>query len=397
MENKSITAEPEKCCGCGACKAACPVRAISMAENEFGFVMPQIDHTLCINCGKCSRVCAFSSPEKYISKDLPIKAYAAALKDDAVLKKSASGGVFAGTACHILDEGGVVFGAAMDKQFNVKHIGISSKSKLHFLQGSKYTQSDTSGVFASIKKQLESGKKVLFSGTPCQVAALKAFLGKNQDNLYTIDLVCHGVGSNKMFKEDIEYLRGKYKSVVKAVSFRSKRKGWGTGGDLVLEDKIKDYSPINSPYYYYYLDSSIFRDSCYYCPYATNRRVGDITIGDFWRIETLFKKIDIDTNKGVSCLIVNTEKGKKLVGMLQDGFKLIEADFEEIAMRNGNLTHASIINPNRGIVLHKYLNNGYKGIYNYFKKNTRKARLKSRIKSIIPKRVKKHIKTIIMK
>lgn len=395
MESRFVIATSDNCCGCGACKAVCPVNAIKMVEDDYGFIMPVIDHELCVNCGKCSKVCHFFSPEKYISKDLPIKSFAAANKNDELLRKSASGGVFSGVAQYFLDNGGIVFGAAMQKDYSVRHIGIDSDAKLHFLQGSKYTQSDSSGIFLSVKMQLEKGKKVLFSGTPCQCAALYSFLGKEYMNLYTMDLVCHGVGSNRMFVEDVEHLGKKYKSPIKSISFRSKRKGWGTEGDLVLEKKIKDYNPANSPYYYYYLDSSIFRDSCYYCPYATQKRVGDITIGDFWRIETLYHN-NINTDKGVSCLIVNTPKGMDLIEKIQNLFILYETEYDEIVRRNGNLNHASVITSNRKKIFDIYSREGYSGIVDYYNRTTRMLRLKYTIKGMIPKRIKKLLKRVLL-
>ena len=395
MENRFVNAEPEKCCGCGACAETCPVKAISMEENEYGFIMPRIAHDLCLNCGKCNLVCPFVSPERFLSKELPLKTYAAASKNEKLLKYSASGGVFSGVAHYYLSNGDIVFGATMRKDFSVKHIGIDSKTELQSIQGSKYTQSDMSDAFSSVKQQLELERRVLFSGTPCQIAALKSFLAKEYDNLLTMDLVCHGVGSNKMFKEDIAFLSNRKKSEIESVSFRSKRKGWGVGGDLFLKNKIKDYSPADSPYYYYYLDSSIFRDSCYHCPFATERRIGDITIGDFWRVETLFRDCGFDIDKGVSCLIINTKKGKELIDRIGEAFILKETDYQEIVKRNGNLRTATPIPKKRPQLFHIYSIEGYDGLARHYYQSAIIARVRYKVKSMIPGPVKRAIKKMI--
>ena len=393
MKTKCIDPRPAECCGCGACKAVCPVNAIKMQEDRYGFVMPAVDKSLCIGCGKCSRVCAFASAEKYKSSDLPVKAYAAAVKDEALLKGSASGGVFAGAASRIIDEGGVVFGAAMDRKFNVRHIGIRSKDKLHFLQGSKYTQSDASEVYAQVKSCLSSGRKVLFSGTPCQAAALKAFLGGDHDGLYTIDLICHGVGNNRMFRDDVKYLSGRYGSEIRRVSFRSKRNGWGSSGDIVLDNKVIGFSPANSPYYYfYYIDSSIMRESCYNCPFAAEKRVGDITIGDFWRIGTLFPTLDADSKKGISCIIVNTPKGQELTELLRNDMKYYETSPDEVVRRNGNLRSPSRPAANRETILKLYSEGGYDAVSRFYLSSARLQRVKLRVKSMIPRGIRSAIR-----
>ena len=395
MDNRAITASSHNCCGCGACKAVCPVNAIKMSEDEYGFISPVIDHRLCINCGKCKKVCAFAQPERSINEKLPIRAYAAALHDNAILSRSASGGAFAGIAQYVLSNGGLVYGAAFSEDHSVEHIEISSVDDLHLIQGSKYTQSNTAEIWNKVKERLESGRTVLFSGTPCQVASLKTFLGKDYADLYTIDLICHGVGSNRMFQDDLKYLSRRYSSPIKLVSFRSKRRGWGTDGDLVLEKKTIDYSPINSPYYYFFLDSSIFRESCYHCPFATQKRAGDLTIGDFWGIESAVPDRRFDTEKGVSCLIVNTSKGQDMIERVSGDYELITVDYARIVKRNWNLHSHSIAPARRQVLLSDYITLGYKGIVDHYNKKTLRKRMSLKAKRCIPRRVKGIIKRFL--
>ena len=398
MENRSVTVRPDNCCGCGACRAVCPVGAVSMTEDEYGFVMPKTDLARCIGCGRCVSVCSFLTPEKYLSGSLPIKAYAAVNRDEKLLKRSSSGGVFAGAARAVLNSGGAVYGAAMGKDFSVKHIGIDSENSLRRIQGSKYTQSDTSEVFSSVKEKLASGRRVLFSGTPCQAAALKAYLGDGHEGLYIIDLVCHGVSSNRLFKEDIACLSRRYGSPVRAVFFRSKRRPRGAWGELVLESGIKEYSPLTSPYYYYYYAAgSILRDSCCHCPYAQRKRVGDMTVGDFWRIETLFRGGGMNTGKGVSCLMVNTPKGMELLDMFREQFMLREVGYEEIVKRNGNLRGHCKADKKRDKLLELYRRKGYGAVASYYRTNERKNVAILKLRGIIPTRLKTALKRKLLK
>ena len=219
------------CCACGACLNICPKEAISLKQDEYGFLYPEIDEYLCIRCELCKKVCAFQNVEE---DNVPISTFAAISKNRNQAKNSASGGIFAAIAQYVINNNGIVYGAAFDDSWNVKHIGIEHIEDLIKLQGSKYTQSNTDTTFIEVKKMLALGKQVLYSGTPCQIAGLKKYLGKDYTNLITIDIICHGVPSNKMFKDYLSYLEAKNNAKIQNFKFRDKKTGWGINGSVVF-------------------------------------------------------------------------------------------------------------------------------------------------------------------
>ena len=219
-----LSTKTDECVGCGACENVCPVKAISMQENEEGFLYPVVDSDLCVSCNKCNHVCPVQKNEK---KAVVSKAYAAWNKDDAILRGSSSGGVFSILAQYVLRKGGVVCGAAFDEGNVVKHILVENAADLEKLRGSKYVQSEIGHIFVQIKDLLKSGRQVLFSGTPCQVAGLNSYLEKDFDNLLTVDVACHGVPSPKVWQKYIFEL-GKD---VSQFNFRDKR---AVGKNLVF-------------------------------------------------------------------------------------------------------------------------------------------------------------------
>ena len=275
-----IKIENEKdCCGCGACANICPVNAITMKENEIGFIYPIVDEALCIGCGQCKKVCVFS--DKSVGANVDPLVYAAASKNREVLSESSSGGIFTELAQAVIDKGGAVFGAAWTEDFSLNHICVDNKDDLKHLRGSKYVQSSTEDTFTKTEELLKSGRYVCYSGTPCQIAGLKAFLKKDYDKLLTIDIICHGVPSVKMLKDDLSYLSGKKKIKIENVKFRDKEYGWGVTGSLANGKSKVKYDALNSPYYFYFLNGEVYRDSCYNCRFASEERQGDITLGDY--------------------------------------------------------------------------------------------------------------------
>lgn len=384
----------QNCCGCGACLVACPKEAIFLIEDECGFVYPLIDEGKCISCGKCLKTCSFS--ESGLDSKENQRVYAAAAKSDELLSCSTSGGIFATVAKEIVKLEGVAYGAAWREDFSVEHIGITDISELAKLQGSKYTQSSVYKSFPVIKKQLLNGKTVLFSGTPCQVSALYSYLGKQHDNLYTIDIICHGVASNQMLQDDIQYLESKHHGKAESVAFRTKDKGWGTSGRIVIGEKKFSYDITSSPYYYYYyLANTIFRDSCYNCRFAGEPRQGDLTIGDYWRIETAHPDISIDETKGISCVLVNSDKGQKLIDICREELILFDSTLEKIRERNGQLRGPCSMPEKRKEILELYAERDYKKIVACWKKDSRKKRMVEKLKRCIPNKLKRIIKRIV--
>lgn len=398
MNNKEIILFNDKknCCNCTACKNICPKDAIYMHLDEYGFEYPKINRKKCISCGLCNKVCAFQNIKE---NNKPIETYVAVSKDDKVLLESASGGIFTTIAQIYLRDGGVVFGATFDDDFNPIHIGISKIQDLYKLQGSKYVQSSIGNTYKEAKQFLNSGKKVLFSGTPCQIAGLKGYLMKDYDNLLTIDIICHGVPSLKFFKDYLQVMEQKIKGKIKKFNFRDKSIGWGLNGSILYENngilKKKKIYGSESSYYHYFLNSSCYRENCYHCKYACENRPADITIGDYWGIEVahpeLLGKGKIEEEKGISVVIVNTLKGKEEIEDC-DNLKKFNSNFSKARIKNGQLNKPSKKGLRYQEVMNEYKNGGYIAVEKLYNREVGIKRYKSRIKCIIPNNIKKIIK-----
>lgn len=298
----------KNCTGCLACFNKCPNNAISITYNEAGFYVPKIDHNKCTNCGLCNSVCP--QIKKSTIQNEPSSCYAV-LCNDELRKNSASGGVFAMIAQEYLRNGDFVCGAIFSEDYRrVKHIITNKEPDLIHLQNSKYAQSYIGDVFSKIKELLENNKNVLFSGTPCQVAGLNSYLGKNYNNLLTIDLLCNSIPSPLVWEKYVDEIANG-KKVIKA-SFRSKKYTWHAPQSLefVLKKDCFTKKIKNNLYYRGFLEHLITNQVCSNCKYANLKRPADITIGDFWGIDKV--DIDLDDSKGTSLLIINSEKGQKI-------------------------------------------------------------------------------------
>lgn len=402
-QDKIILFEDKKdCCGCGACMNICPKQAITMVEDARGFVYPQIDYDKCIKCGACKRVCGYQQLPKLNN---PKDNYASATKNDKQLKKSASGGIFAAVAENILKNGGIVYGAAMQYEGKLipKHIRIDSVKDLIKLQGSKYVQSSIGDCYKNAKADLTDGKQVLFSGTPCQIAGLQKFLGKEYDNLLTIDIICHGVPNAKMFQDFIATKEKKFNGKIEKFLFRDKSKGQGMTSLFAIrrgnkvENKIINGKVLS--FFTLFLKSYTYRENCYSCPFAQKQRVSDMTLGDFWGFHeeypNLDKKWNLSNEKGVSCIIVNTEKGQKCIEQNKDSLILMKSDFDKIAKHNDQLHTPSKSNPKREIIMNLYQEKGYDAVEEYYIKNFRIDRLKQNIRGMIPKNLRRNVQKIM--
>lgn len=350
-----------ECCACTACEHICPVSAISFVRNEEGFMYPTINSDKCISCGLCERICPIEHPDYSNTKNPAV--YAAMLKDIEQRKKSSSGGLFSAVASWILQHGGVVYGAMLDGNHQVKHIGVDRIEDLYVLRGSKYVQSDLQHVFADIKHKLKAGRWCYFVGTGCQVAGLKSFLRKDYDLLLTSDLVCHGVPSQWLFDQHIDYLEKKYKGKVSEYQFRN-NEFWG-GCEIfnitnpkgsVRQYKFPSYNL--SPYLYSFMSAMTVRYSCYQCPFACIPRQGDITLADYWGVKEFFP--DMDSKHGVSLVLANTDKGHLILNSLSESIELRKSCLEDSAKYNGNLIHSTYINKNRDNVYNIVREKGYK-------------------------------------
>lgn len=403
MNEINLFNDKKDCCGCGACMNICPKSAITMEEDEYGFVYPKINTEQCVECGACKRVCGYQNvPEKHSAKAV----YAAAAKNDSILKKSASGGAFAVLAEKLIDRGGIVYGAAMpyeNGKLEPKHIRIDNKDDIVKLQGSKYVQSDTGFSYQQVRKDLQSGKSVMFSGTPCQIAGLKRFLNKDSDNLLLVEIICHGVPSKKMFQDFIESYGNELGGTIKDFYFRDKSKGQGMITRAVYEhhDQLHEKVKIGglTAYIHFFAKSYTYRINCYSCPFASGKRIADIALGDFWGFHEEYpdykESQGLSNGKGISCVLVNTEKGDSAIKECIDSFVLMDSEFEKVARHNDQLSKPSKYSPQRETILDLYKSSGYKAVEKYYKKKCKKDIVKYRISGILPKGFKRNIKKVI--
>lgn len=331
--------DPTRCCGCSACMAICPHDAIMMKGDCLGFPYPVVDMERCVDCGLCEKVCGFSelagtSDDK---RNLDIEAYVARHNDGEVLGRSQSGGAFTALSDLILEEGGVIYGAVFDGPGRVCHKRAETAGQRNQMCGSKYVQSDMGDVFRQVRADLKSGRKVMFTGTPCQVAGLKSFLPESLcAGLLLVDFVCHGVPSPAVWSDYVGYM-ARY-GRVKEASFRDKRAGgWKRHVEsFVYADGTKR---TGETYRILFYKNIMLRHSCAVCPYDVTRRMSDVTIADFWGVDEVFPTLDGDA--GTSMVVCNTQQGKALVarasGALEMHSVVLDRDFME--RRNPNLLH----------------------------------------------------------
>lgn len=327
------------CSGCMACYSVCPHNAIKIKIDDHGFKVPKIDSAICLECKACQKVCPVLSEAGSFIKNQ--KGWAAWSLNETIRRESSSGGLFYELANYIISKGGIVYGAAFDEYMNVIHIGVDNLDGLNKLMGSKYVQSDISLVFKEIKQKLVSLKvPILFSGTPCQVDGLKHFLRKDYDNLFTIDLVCHGVPSPKMWNKYVNYVSEKYNSKLLSYKFRWKKVSWTFyHSRLVFENgKIVEYDWFRDVWLRLFLNNKGLRESCYNCRYTSMNRVSDITLADFWGYQSE-RKDDRKTDKGISLVLCNSDGGKELFESVRSKIKCFPRSLEVIEKTQQSLSH----------------------------------------------------------
>lgn len=378
------------CTGCRCCEQICPRKAIHFKENDEGFLYPIIDKTKCINCGLCIQRCHQHSNMLKSNNEIQ-KVYGVYSKNENDLYNSSSGGMFINLCRYTIKRNGIVFGAKYNN-FKVSHDSATTLDECFKFQKSKYLQSDVNDTYQNVKKALDSNRFVLYSGTPCQIAGLKHFLKKDYSNLITIDLICHGVPSEKLFNDYIKYLEKKYNGKVIDYDFRTKEKNNYGEVSKVLIQRNNKYSNkyIKStfdPYYDSFIKGKTLRDSCYSCKYANTNRISDITLGDFWGIEKVNSKFGCTGN--VSVILINTEKGMAVFEQIKDNLCYFETTVD-VAKENNR----SLIEP---MNMKNKVHNIYNGENNFafeniIKKLKFKIGLKNRIKNMIPRRMKNIIK-----
>lgn len=326
-----IKTSKEDCCGCEACRQICPQQCITMSTDEKGFLYPIADLSNCINCNMCNNVCPSINTNNTIHSKT---SYAAINKNENIRTQSTSGGIFSTIAEHVLSNGGIVFGARFNNEFDVIHDWTDNIEKYGSFRGSKYLQSSIGRCYTLAKKFIEENHLVLFTGTPCQIEGLKRFLNKDYENLITIDIVCHGVTSSLVWQE---YLHSKCKSNPTHVNFRSKSTGW-KDYSIEIKGKRNYKSRANNDDFIHCYKSNLFlRPSCYKCP-SKFHGVSDITLGDYWGID---KVSNLDDDKGTSLIITNTITGEKIIDSIRSKIIITKTDLDTAIQYNPSIKFSS--------------------------------------------------------
>lgn len=392
-----IIKETDKCCGCSACAQVCPKQCIKMEADKEGFLYPVIDKSVCADCGKCEKACPNNSKIGESTDGAPnkITTMAAINPDQSTRMKSSSGGIFSLLAEKGINEGGAVFGAVFDEDWSVRHTMAETMEQVVLMRGSKYVQSTIGNTFSQVREELDKGRQVLFSGTPCQVKGLHSFLGRVYPNLLSVDFICHGVPSPMVWQKYLEdvvgYLKhstsknvaqsiGKHS--IRNISFRDKQFGWKDYGfclDFVAQKKTAvsvGWSGLSSsvgtapypdnesmfslrctydedPFMQAFLGDVCLRPACYSCNAKAGRSGSDITLGDFWGIGKIDR--DLDDDKGISLVMTNTEKGALV--LKQTGARLQSVPSAAALAYNPSFANSTILPPYRdlfmGIVRHR--------------------------------------------
>ena len=334
---------PQDCCGCTACASICAHDAITMEPDALGFLYPKVDESKCVGCGLCEKVCQFNDNyDRSLNLEQPI-AYAARHKDIDEVMMSRSGAAFVAISDYILEQGGVVYGAGYKDHFRVAHKRATTKEERDEFRGSKYVQSDLTGIFRQVKEDLRNGLTVLFSGTPCQTSGLNAYVGKKlRENLYLVDIVCHGVPSPYIWRDYLAYLERKHGSKITYVNFRDK--------------ELYGWRAHKETFKYLFYQHILFRHSCGVCHFTNLHRPSDITIADYWGWERTDKDFNAD-NKGCSLVLCNTEKGRQLFEAVKDRMDTIPAELANVMQTH--LAKPSQIHPKRMDFERYYIDKGF--------------------------------------
>lgn len=377
----------EKCCGCRACELICPRNAIEMKTDAEGFIYPFIDKEKCIECGKCTKVCAFSKGKTSERNNECRQYFLCRHNDKDVILTSRSGGVFVALSDYILSLQGNIYGVELTPDFIAHHARANNKKGRDKFCGSKYVQSDTEKTFDQVCGDLKNGKYVLYSGTPCQVAALYNYLNMRgnislQEKLFTCDIICHGVMSPKIWQDNLAEIEKKYKTKIEKVNFRDKDYGWNTHIESYITPKGKINSSLYTDVFY---DHLALRPSCYECQYTSLNRVSDITLGDGWGAEKHNAKWG--DNLGVSLILINSLKGESLFNEVKSCMHVEQVDINDFMQPN--LQHATLRPKGREQFWNDYKKNGYQFVAIKCQRRQKRIRRKNCFKANLLKLLKK--------
>lgn len=371
------------CSGCEACCNICPQGCIHMVEDEEGFRYPKVDLEKCIHCGLCEKVCPLRNEATNTTLE-ETKFYAAYNKNQELLHNSSSGGIFSVLAEAIIKDNGVVYGVVQTDTFDVHFERAENMDACKKFMGSKYLQANVKGILKEVLVDLKEGKKVLFTGTPCQIAGLYNFLKKKYSNLYTCDIVCHGVPSNKVYRKYIEYLEQKYQKRVKNIKFRDKSEGWKPNR---LKIEFADNSCLytrsqENIFQKGFLENYYLRKSCYSCKYAKLPRIGDISLADFWGYEGKLE----NNNQGLSIVVVSTPQGKQLFEKISNNLHFHEVEKEYVLTKSRHVYMHPAENVERDEFLKKIEKHDIEELANrYYMKPNIFKKIRKRVKRIIKK------------
>lgn len=341
----------EDCCGCSACIAKCPKQCISFYQDEEGFLYPKINKNTCVECGVCECVCPMNDNAKVFSnlestkEDIIHQAlkttskipecYVCYIREPNIRNESTSGGAFGAVSEYVLKKGGAVFGVALSSQNEVVHVKAESLEELTRLRRSKYVQSKQNDVYVNVRKELNSGKMVLYTGTPCQVEGLKNYLGKEYDNLITMDIFCHGVGSPLYWKKYLTYMEQEYQSAISKIHFREKTYGYNSATMALYFDNGKSSHRGHDDDLYWapFSKNYIYRPSCYACEFKKVNHRSDFSIGDFWRTDDL--PTEFKNANGCSLLLCHSTKASEILECVKSKLNIVPYDLEQGLIVNG--------------------------------------------------------------
>lgn len=393
MKNTIEQIDKQQCTGCGLCAEKCPKECILMAEDGEGFRFPKIDFSKCVECGLCVRLCPTTSAADILYSKYERSYYCGIIKDKEMLIKSSSGGLFGVLAEHIINMGGYVCGCVYNDNLEAVHLLSNQWKDIEKMYGSKYVQSRAEHCFFEIQNHLKADDIVMFTGTACQIAALRLYLGKDYSNLYCVEILCHGVPSPGLFAKYKQYLEKRLGGTVKDIRFRDKRRdGWGSEHRTCIiyekNGKLRENRPILPAYFSAFFYGLSLRESCYQCRFATSERVADLTIGDFWGSWNKYKK---RFREGISVVGVNSERGYELSENISGRFDFYEVLTEnEAILSNDNFTHPIKRPPERACFYDSILSKGYKGLWikSYLSKSYRRKTLTSIYGAFVPEKIR---------